>query len=294
LKGKGSTFGAISIVNAIAGGKGVTASIKLGTETIVELEKKPGDWSVFVNGKPLESKLAMETIRLTLKAAGKELGEYSGTVRTTSVLPMGAGLKTSSSFSSATALAVFAAVGQKAFDPQKVMTISVEASLNSESSVTGAMDDCASCLLGGINMADNLGRKIERSKLFDRPLRIVIKVPEAPSRRAAVDVLQVKKLGKVAEVLYKMCAAGDTWRAMTLNGMLYSGIYGYDPRPALMAVEHGALGASLSGTGPATAAVFDPKSDAEIAALKEEWASDRSQVLETETNNEHGRIETVE
>jgi shikimate kinase len=294
LKGKGSTFGAISIVNAIAGGKGVTASTKLGTESIVELESKPGTWSVYVNSEQVESKLASGTIRLALKMAGKEPNEYSGTVRTTSVLPVGVGLKTSSSASSAIALGVFAALGQRAFDPQRIMSCSVEASLASGASFTGAMDDCASCLLGGINMADNLGRKIERSKLFDRPLKIIIKVPKAVSRRAAVDVVHVRKLGKVAEVLYKMSVEGDPWRAMTLNGVLYSGIYGYDPRAALLAVEHGALGASLSGTGPATAAVFDPKSNPEVEQVIEAWSSDGSQVLETETNNEHGRIEAIE
>jgi shikimate kinase len=294
MKGRGSTFGAISIVNAIAGGKGVTASTKLGTESIVELENKAGGWSVFLNEEQVESRLASETIRLALKMAGKEPADYPGTVRTTTTLPIGVGLKTSSSSSSAIALGVFAALGQRAFDPMKIMICSIDASLASGASVTGAMDDCASCLLGGINMADNLGRKIERSKLFDRPLKIVIKVPKAPSKRAAVDVADVKKLGKVAEVLYRMCMEGDLWRAMTLNGVLYSGIYGYDSRAALLAVEHGALGASLSGTGPATAAVFDPKSSSEMGHLVEAWASDGSQVLETETNNEHGRIAAIE
>jgi shikimate kinase len=294
MKGRGSTFGAISIVNAIAGGKGVTASTKLGTESVVELEKRSGGWAVFVNERQVESRLIDETVRLTLKTAGKEPGEYSGTVRTTCVLPMGVGLKTSSSSSAATALAVFAAVGQRAFDPQKILAISVEASLASGASVTGALDDCASCLLGGTNMADNLGRKIERSKLFDRPLKVVIKVPNTPSRRTSVDVQSVKRLGKVAEVLYKMSLEGDLWRAMTLNGVLYSGIYGYDSTAALLAVEHGALGASLSGTGPATAAVFDPRASSEMKQLTERWASDGSLVLETETNNEHGRIEMVE
>jgi len=294
MKGRGSTFGAISIVNAIAGGKGVTASTKLGTESTVELEKKAGGWSVFLNEERVESRLASETIRLALKMAGKAPEEYSGTVRTTTTLPTGVGLKTSSSSSSAIALGVFAALGQRAFDPQKIMICSIDASLASGASVTGAMDDCASCLLGGINMADNLGRKIERSKLFDRPLKIVIKVPKTPSKRATVDVADVKKLGKVAEVLYKMCVEGDLWRAMTLNGVLYSGIYGYDSRAALLAVEHGALGASLSGTGPATAAVFDPKSSSEMGHLVEAWTSDGSIVLETETNNEHGRIAAIE
>ena len=294
MKGRGSVFGAVSIVNAIAGGKGVTASTKLGTESVVELEATPGPWYVYVNDKPVESKLALETVKLALKMAGKDPEQYSGSVRTTSVLPMGVGLKTSSSSSCATALGVFAALGQRAFDPQKVMTCSIDASLASGASVTGAMDDAASCLLGGMNMADNLGRKIERSKLFERPLKVVIKVPKGTSKRAAVEVDHVRKLGKVADVLYRMCMDGDFWRAMTLNGTLYSGIYGYDSKAALLAVEHGALGASISGTGPATAAVFEPKASSEMKQLTEAWAVDGSQVLETETNNEHGRIEVVQ
>jgi len=294
MKGRGSTFGAVSIVNAIAGGKGVTASIKLGTEAVVGLENVPGAWKVTVNGKRVESKLATETASLALKMAGKSPAEYSGTIETSSKLPIGVGLKTSSSASSAIALGVFAALGQRAFDPAKIMSCSVEASLASGASVTGAMDDSAACLLGGINMVDNLGRKVERSKLFDKPLRVIIKVPNATSRRGSVQVEEVRKLGKVAEVLYRMSMEGDLWRAMTLNGTLYSAIYGYDGRAALQAIEHGAMGASLSGTGPATAAVFDQKMSEELKKLATVWAQDGSSVIETETNNEHGRIESIE
>ncbi len=294
MKGKGSVFGAVSIVNAIAGGKGVTASIKLGTEATAELQNAPGEWKFSTNGKPAESKLAQETVALALKMAGKDATQYSGTVETQSPLPIGMGLKTSSSASSAIAIAVFAALGQKAFDPQKIMLCSVEASLASGASITGAMDDSAACLLGGINLVDNLGRKVERSKLFDRPLKILIHVPNSQSRRTSVDTAEVRKLGRVAEVLYKMCMEGDLWRAMTLNGTLYSAIYGYDGRAALQAVEHGALGASLTGTGPATAAVFEPKMVDEIRKLTEAWRVDGSTVIETDTNNEHGRIQSLD
>lgn len=294
MKGKGTTFGAVSILNGIAGGKGATASVKLGTESIAELEKAPGEWRVFINEKEIQSKLAVETVRLALKTAGKEANEYSGTIRTTTDIPSSVGLKTSSSSSSAIALAVFAALGQKAFDPQKIMTCSIEASLASGASVTGAMDDAASCLLGGINIADNLGRKIVRSKLFDKTLKVLIKVPKATSRRNTVDLVYMRKFGTVADVLFKMCMEGDYWRAMTLNGTVYSAILGYDPIAALMAVEHDALGASLSGTGPATAAVFEPKMKEEIKKLTEAWSSDGSRVIETETNNEHGRIQSLD
>jgi shikimate kinase len=294
LKGRGTTFGAVSILNGIAGGKGATASVRLGTESTAELEKAPGGWRIFINEKEIQSTLAVETIRLALKTAGKEADEYSGTIRTTTEIPSSVGLKTSSSSSSAIALAVFAALGQKAFDPQKIMMCSIEASLASGASVTGAMDDAASCLLGGINIADNLGRKIVKSKLFDKTLKVLIRVPKLTSRRASVEVVYMRKFGKVADVLYGMCMEGDYWRAMTLNGTLYSAILGYDPTAALLAVEHDALGASLSGTGPATAAVFDPRMKEEIKELTHAWSSDGSRVIETETNNEHGRIQSLD
>jgi shikimate kinase len=75
--------------------------------------------------------------------------------------------------------------------------------------------------------------------------------------------------------------------------MAYSSILKYDPFPALRAVELGALGAGLSGTGPSVAAVFDPSKQAEIDALRKEWSSDGGSVIETETNNEHGRVISV-
>jgi len=291
MKGKGTTFGAITVVNAIAGGKGVTASVKLETEATVEVENKPGEWRVFINGKKqAEPRLAIETVNTVMRAAGRDPKEFSGEIRTESRVPLGVGLKTSSASSCATALALFAAVGQKAFDPQKIMNCSVEASLASGASITGAMDDAASCLLGGLNLVDNLGRKIERSQLFRKTLKVLIKVPDLQSRRAGTDVAQLKMFGRVADVSYKMSMEGDPWRAMTINGTLYSALFGYDPTPALLAIEHGALGASLSGTGPATAAVFEPNMEKELKALAEAWSSDGSAVIETETNNEHGRI----
>ena len=291
MKGKGTVFGAITVVNAIAGGKGVTASVKLETEATVEVVDKPGEWVVFINGKKQsEPRLALQTVEVVMRSAGKDSKEFSGEIRTESAVPLGVGLKTSSASSCAIALALFAAVGQKAFDPRKIMNCSVEASLASGASITGAMDDAASCLMGGLNMVDNLGRKVERSQLFKKTLKVLIKVPEVQSRRSLTKMEEVKMFGKVTEVPYRMSMEGDPWRAMTINGALYSGLLRYDPLAALQAIEHGALGASLSGTGPATAAVFEPNMEKEFRSLVEAWASDGSKVIETETNNEHGRI----
>ena len=293
VKARAQTFGAISIVNAIASGKGATASVRLTTEAEVEVEDSPGEWEVTVNGKRSESRLAVETVRRAIKIAGKDPDAYCGAVSTSSSVPIGVGLKTSSASSTAVALGAFAALGQKAFDPKKVMDCSVEASLASGASITGALADAAACVLGGLNMTDNLGRKVVSSKLFDKKLKVVIVVPKTKSRRESVDPEFIRRFASLTNLFFEMSLKGDYWRAMVLNGMAYSSILKYDPYPALLAVEHGALGAGLSGTGPAVAAVFDPSKEGEIDALTKEWASDGSTVIETETNNEHGRLLSV-
>src|SRR5437879_13001743 len=164
FKARAVTFGAISVVNAIASGRGATAGVKLSTEAEVEMEESTGDWEVTVNGRRWSPGLATETTRCAIRSAGKDPVAFSGKVRTTSTIPVGVGLKTSSSSSTAIALAVHAALGGRVVDPKWVLDCSVDASLASGASVTGALDDAAGCLLGGINMTDNLERKIVSSK----------------------------------------------------------------------------------------------------------------------------------
>src|SRR2546430_1817441 len=110
-----------------------------------------GGWEVTVNGKRWGPGLAIETARRAIRSAGKDPDAFSGKVRTTSTIPVGVGLKTSSSSSTAIALAVHAALGKRTVDPKRVLDCSVDASLASGASVTGALDDAAGCLLGGID-----------------------------------------------------------------------------------------------------------------------------------------------
>ncbi len=294
MKAKATTFGAISIVNAIAGGKGATASVRLTTEATVELAEGPGEWNMTINGRRADSKLTLETVRRSLKEAGKDPNAYSGRVETTSRVPIGVGLKTSSASSAAVSMAVHGALGRRAFDPLRVLNCSVEASLASGASITGALDDVASCVLGGMNLTDNIARKVLSSKLFPKPLKVLIRVPKEESARGSMDLEFVRKFGNLTDHFFRMALEGDQWRAMILNGLTYSSMLKYDPLPALRAVELGATGAGLSGTGPAVAAVFDRSKAAELEAVREVWAADGATVIETETNNEHARLEVVE
>ncbi len=296
LRAKAKTFGAVSIINAIASGRGATASVNFSTEAEVELEESKGAWEVSVNGEAWSQGsqgLAVETVARAIRSLGKDPAAFSGRILTKSAIPVGVGLKTSSSSSTAIALAVYGALGRRRrrrFEPKKVLDCSVEASLASGASVTGALDDAAGCLLGGINLTDNVARKIVSSKRFKKRLRVVVMVPKVRSKRQTVTPEFIRRFGDLTDVLFEMSLKGEYWKAMVLNGMVYSSILKYDPSPALRAVELGALGAGLSGTGPSVAAVFDPSQQTEIGALKRDWSADGSVVIQTETNNEHGRI----
>lgn len=281
--GEAKAKGAISIVNAVASGRGATLSVDLPTSAKVDVKEERGRWKVFQNGRQVESALASHTLRRTIRMLGRDPRAYSGSVETDSLAPAGVGLKTSSSASVAITLAVLSAFGSRYPDAGEVLGCSVSASLASGVSITGAMDDAASCLLGGLNFVDNSSGRILSRVSLRRSLPVLIRVPGEESRRADVPARYVRRFSEVADSIFKIGIEGSTWKAMTLNGLLFSSIYSYAPSAALRAIERGALGSGLSGTGPAVAAVFDDERDA--GRLARDWADDGAEVIRTTTSD---------
>lgn len=281
--GEARAMGAISIVNAIACGRGASVGVKLPTVAKVELKEVRGRWRVHLNGRQARSSLAVHTVRRAIRMLGKDPGRYSGSIETMTSAPVGVGLKTSSSSSVAIILAVFSAFGKNRYVARDVLQCSVSASLAAGVSVTGAMDDAASCLLGGVNFADNSTKRVLSSVRLGRPLTVLIRIPQDGSRRASVGASYVRKFSKVAESIFTTGRDGRVWKAMTLNGLLYCSIYGYPPFDALQALEANALGAGLSGTGPAVGAVFDD--EGEPQRLARLWDEGGAKVIRTETSD---------
>jgi shikimate kinase len=281
--GRAKAMGAITLVNAIASGTGATVSVGLPTLAKVEVNEERGGWTVFMNGRKTRSLLALEAVRGAIKINGKDPSRYSGSVETTTSTPVGVGLKTSSSSSVAIILATLSALGANTYESSEVARCSASSALAAGVSVTGAMDDAASCLLGGTNFTNNLKMKIVSSAPIGRKLPAIIKVPPRKSRRASVEVGHVRKFSKLALSIFSVGRQGEIWKAMTLNGLLYCSIYGYSTFDALQAMEGGALGAGLSGTGPAVAAVFEDRKEAE--RLARIWERGHSKVIRTETSD---------
>ena len=280
--GEAKAKGAISVVNAVASGRGATLSVDLPTSAKVDVKEERGRWKVFQNGRQVESALAFHTLRRTIRMLGRDPHAYSGSVETASLAPTGVGLKTSSSASVAITLAVLSAFGSR-YPDAEVLGCSVSASLTSGVSITGAMDDAASCLLGGVNFVDNSSGRILSRVSLKRSLPVLIRVPGEESRRADVPTRYVRRFSEVADSIFKIGIEGNAWKAMTLNGLIFSSIYSYAPSAALRAIERGALGSGLSGTGPAVAAVFDDERDA--GRLARDWADDGAEVIRTTTSD---------
>ncbi len=281
--GEAKAMGAVSIVNAISSGRGATASVDLPTSAKVTIDEKRGRWVTFQDGRRTESRLAQHTVRQAILMLGRDPRRYSGSVETTASAPTGVGLKTSSSSAVAITLAVFSAFGKTSPRARDVLECSVSSSLSSGVSVTGAMDDAASCLLGGANFVDNSSRRLISRVRLRRPFPVLIMVPRERSKRASITTGYVRTFSRVADSIFNIGVEGKAWKAMTLNGLLYSTIYGYEPSAALQALEAGALGAGLSGTGPAVAAVFDGPEDRE--RLAKMWGGGGAEVIRTTTSD---------
>ena len=260
--GKAKSNGAISIVNAVASGRGASVAVELPTSARISISETRGPWRMYSNGARVESSLAVHTINGALMMLGKSPRKHSGTVETKTKVPSGVGLKTSSSSSVAIALAVLSAFGEKN-RTDEVLELSATSSIKAGVSLTGAMDDAASCLLGGVNFSDNSAKKILSSSRLGRPLPVLIRVPRLGSRRALVSKQALRRFSRTAESIFSIGRDGRLWGAMTLNGLLFSSIYGYQQKDSMGAIAAGALGAGLSGTGPAVAAVFDNEEDLE-------------------------------
>ena len=136
--------GAVSIVNAIATGKGATLGISLGIEAMVETE--PGKGITFENK---ESNLSSRLIRNVVETSvpKSELEKNKIIISVKSEIPSGYGLKSSSAISSVISLACAKLFKPKANDLE-ILKDGVHASIESKVSITGAFDDACACYFG--------------------------------------------------------------------------------------------------------------------------------------------------
>ncbi len=283
MRVKATVHGAISIVNAIATGKGSTLGISSKVNAVVETNDGSGIELDF-DGKNISSRLVTQTIEEIVTK--KQLEKTKLRISLESEIPTGYGLKSSSSISSAVALAC-AKIFKSKISDSEILLAGVNASIKTKVSITGAYDDACGCYYGGFVVTENYKRKLVHHKAAPKDLHAVIFIPKSRKRG---DVKKLKSLDMIFEKAWILAKNYDYWNAMILNGFATSSILGSDPKIIMDLMEGGALGASVSGNGPAIAAVVKSK---DISKISKIFSSLEGRIMTSQINNKKADVHEV-
>ena len=282
-KVKATVHGAVSLVNAIANQKGATLGIELKVEAIVETS--PGKGIVIQSeNKTLSSRLINKTVEKIVSK--KDLEQNKITITLESEIPTGYGLKSSSAISSAVALGC-AKIFKSKFTDQQILLAGVDASIESKVSITGAYDDACSCYFGGFNVTDNAKKK---RISYEKGPSNLIAVIFIPKNRKRGNLKKLKVLSSVFDHAWDLAKKANYWEAMIINGLATASILSSNPEIITGLIERGALGASVSGNGPAIAAITKKENETNI---KKAFSSLEGNIIISKISNKKAEVHEV-
>lgn len=252
MTGRGAAYGAVTILNATATGIGCALAVRGGAEATWTPRS---DATLHLRGGP-DDRLA----RAVAAECADLLASSGADITVTCASPAARGLKTSSSVAAALVRAVGSASG-RTLDDADVEARSVAAARRAGVTLTGAFDDQCATVRGGCHVTDNAAQRVLASPKAS-PWRVAIWVPQAAVPKERVRAVDVSAAAAGARQAERLARDGRLPEAMTANGRAFHAAYTaaglpVDDRPTQVALQHGALGAGLSGTGPAVAALFD-------------------------------------
>src|SRR3712207_2146997 len=281
-KARAVVHGAISIVNAIATGKGSALGVSLKVTAEVELQKGRGlRFITGRNGDKLIKKIVEKTIPKKIIESNMII------IKVDSEIPIGYGLKSSSAVSNAVALACSHIEMEEDTNDHKILEVAASSSLEAKVSLTGAYDDATACYFGGFTVTDNYSRRIIRKERAPDNLYAIIFLPSNTSRG---DVSKLRNLSDIFIDAFRFAESGQYWKAMKLNGVLSSAALSSSYIPIMAALEHGALSASISGNGPSIAAVAC--ADA-VDPIVDTLSKFEGKLIVSRVNNEKANIKII-
>lgn len=273
IKVTSTVHGAISIVNAVASGFGSAMGISLKVK--VEINSKKGCGIIFQKGRG--SVMIKKIIYDILQS--KYLNNNQLLINIDSEIPSGIGLKSSSAVSNAVALACKSLMNREIND-DFVLNSAIDASLYAKTTITGAYDDSAACYYGGFVTTDNYKRKILKREDSPTDINTVIYLPNNQKRG---DITKLKLLSDIYLEAFQLAYSGQYWKAMKLNGVLTSSLFSNSYNITRVCLENGALAASISGNGPAIAAVVH---EAKVQKIKSLLSNLDGRVIVSRANNQ--------
>ncbi len=248
-------YGAVTIVNAMATGKGAAFGIDLWTKATVKLTDDDIIETHILNDEKENTLLAEKCVRAVFEYFGTS--KLGAKVETDSNIPIARGLKSSSAAGNAIVLATLAAM-RKRLDPSEILNLVADAGLHAKVSVTGAFDDAAASLHGNVVVTDNVARKVLRTFPVEEH-HVLLLVAPGKSYTVDADLRRIKTVARQVEIAHEQALSGKYWDAMTLNGLIYSHVLRLPADVIMESLEAGALAAGISGKGPAYAFVVEER-----------------------------------
>jgi shikimate kinase len=273
-------FGAVSIVNAIATGKGST----LGIDTFVEttLTKKEGKGiHITSENKSSSSRLINKLIENMIPK--KILDNTKLELDFKSNIPTGYGLKSSSAISSAVVLSCAKAFG-KTMSDDEILKLGAKTSIQTKISITGAYDDACACHFGGFNVTDNSKMKLLHRAIAPKDLQAIIFLPKSRKRG---NLKKLKEFKDAFEKSWQFAKNSDYWNAAILNGIATSSILNSEPNLIMKLMEKGALCATISGNGPSIMAITDKKNKSRV---QKEFSGLDGKIMISNINNKKAYV----
>ena len=273
-------FGAVSIVNAIATGKGST----LGIDTFVEttLTKKEGKGiHITSENKSISSRLINKLIENMIPK--KILDNTKLELDFKSNIPTGYGLKSSSAISSAVVLSCAKAFG-KTMSDDEILKLGAKTSIQTKISITGAYDDACACHFGGFNVTDNSKMKLLHREIAPKDLQAIIFLPKSRKRG---NLKKLKEFKDAFEKSWQLAKNSDYWNAAILNGIATSSILNSEPNLIMKLMEKGAFCATVSGNGPSIIAITDRKNKSRV---QKEFSGLDGKIMISNINNKKAYV----
>ena len=277
MKAHASCFGAGTIVNAIATGKGAAFGLGLRANATALVGPKADGLRVRLApgiDTHLVDACARRILRRSRRRAGLEISVDSE-------IPISRGLKSSSAVANAVTLASSRALGLD-LEPLQIINLGVDAALDAGVTLTGAFDDACASFFGAVCVTDNVSRKLLRSDRLMEDLLAVVQIPRRTITKQSLADKDFSPIRRQVEEAFRLAMAGDYFRAMEKNSAAYARILEVDETPAVRARAAGAMAAGITGAGPAIIALTKPAHrDAVARALAADDAEVRAVGLNT-------------
>ncbi|MFW6040958.1 MAG: shikimate kinase [Thermoplasmatota archaeon] len=269
---KSYAHSAVTVINAMANGKGGAIGIDLGVFADVDIVEEGLSGEILVRGEEYTDFSLINNIK-TLIEERLDV-DFGMDFMIHSEIPIGKGLKSSSAVSNAVTKATVKALDFEIEDID-IIKIGIEASKRAGVTLTGAFDDAYASYFGGFCLTDNLNNEVLKSEDIDR-YKIVILIPDETVLTSSLKDVSFKDIRPYIDLIFESALNGRWKEAIYLNGLVYSSFFGYDVSVMMDVLEFSKT-VGLSGKGPAVYSITDHPSD-----VIEKWKP-HGEILEVHT-----------